>query len=546
VKRLTPDGTDVYWGFRLERIFDAFVRIVQEGGGSLGDLYALLTDADRRDVARLATRDPRLARFLDELAPIVRRSPEFLWGAAARLAKVVLSPALAELLAPADGGVPVEQLLEQGRSIVLRVPFASVGPEAASFAGSLVLARTYLGLLARRGHGPTRPPIVVVLDEVQGLSPRLVAEMLTDGRKFGIRLVIATQYPERLAPELRAAAAGVSRNVVSFRVPRATSAVVGGWLGLAPPEAERLLVDLPVGVGLARATGSGNLRTVVAASGPVTDPGEEWTEGVARARAEFAPILADDAPAHDEADERLLLAILAGEERGDPVRADALVGEALRLPGPTPDAACLADRRAALERAGLANVVEGSWRVSAAGARRLGLRTSTGASRESAEHRALLLQAFRVFARHGHLLEIVRQGRYDTTLPDAVFRQIPEAARSGPPSQLAATLAAAERGWAWRFFRGRDVHVEAEVSGALRPARIRHGLAKATTRGAFALFVVGDPDRARRVRKALRACGVGPDRGQVWTLRAGTGPCPRDGKAPAASAGACASSSPST
>ncbi len=545
VKRLTPDGTDVYWGFRLERIFDAFVRIVQEAGGSLGDLYALLTDADRREVARLATRDPRLARFLDELAPIVRRSPEFLWGAAARLAKVVLSPALAELLAPADGGVPIEQLIEERRPLLVRLPFARVGPEAASFAGSLVLARTYLGLAARRGHGAGGAPVVVVLDEVQGLSPRLIAEMLTDGRKFGVRLVIATQYPERLAPELRGAAAGVSRLVVSFRVPRATSAVVGGWLGLPPAEAERQLVDLPVGVGLARATGFGDLRTVVASAGPPAPP-EEWTEAVARTRAEFSPARADDGHAPDEDDERLLLAILAGEERGRPVRADALVEEALGLPGPASDAARLADRRLGVERGGLASVVDGGWRLSAAGARRLGLRTTTGATRETAEHRALLLQTFRIFARHGHRLEIVRQGRYDTTLPDAIFRQIPEAARSRAPRELAAALGVAERGWAWRFFRGRDVHVEAEVSGALRPARIRHGLAKATARGAFALFVVGDPDRARRVRRALRASGAGPDRAQVWTLRAGTEPAPRDGKGPGTSGGPCASSSPST
>ncbi len=82
VKRLTTDSTDLYWGFRLERIFDTFVRLVQESGGSLLDLFDLLTSADRRDAARLATRRPELARFLDELEPVVRRNPDFLWSAA--------------------------------------------------------------------------------------------------------------------------------------------------------------------------------------------------------------------------------------------------------------------------------------------------------------------------------------------------------------------------------------------------------------------------------------------------------------------------------
>ena len=208
IKRLSADGTDIYWGFRLERIFDAFVRIVQESGGSLHDLYALLADADRRDAARLASRSTDLVRFLEELAPIARRNPDFLWAAAARLSKVVLVPALAELLSPADGGLPVEELLEGGRSLLVRLPFATLGPEAASFAGTLVLARVYLGLATRGSARGRCPAVLTVLDEVQGLSPRLVSEVLAEGRKFGLRLLLASQYPERLAPEASARCRG--------------------------------------------------------------------------------------------------------------------------------------------------------------------------------------------------------------------------------------------------------------------------------------------------------------------------------------------------
>jgi hypothetical protein len=521
VKRLSPDGTDIYWGFRLERIFDSFVRLVQEQGGTLTDLYALLTDADRRDAARLATREPELARFLEELGPIVRRTPEFLWAAASRLAKVVLVPELAELLAPQDGGVPVEELLDGRRSLLVRIPFTTVGPEAAAFAGSLVLARSYLGLAGRRGPVGRHPPVTVVLDEVQGLSPKLVAEMLTEGRKFGLRLLLASQYPERLAAELRFAAAGVSRRVVAFRVPRAGAAEVGGWIGLPTVEAQHSLPELPVGFGLVREPGSGELRTVVAER-PSASGGETlWNAAVERSLAEFPTALAPEPAAIDEATERLLLAILAAEEQGAGVPSGHLTEAAMQLPGPPLDRVVLDERAPCLPRSGLAHEVDGTWHLSPSGERRLGLRPTTGASRESDEHRALLLRAFRLFARHGHRLEIVRQGRYDTTLPDAIFRQIPQGWRAGGPAELASAVDRARRGWAWRFFGGRDVHVEAEVSGALRPARLRHGLGKARARGAFALFVVADASRAARVRRTLRTEGLGPSSAQVWTLPPG-------------------------
>ncbi len=519
VKRLSPDGAELYWGFRLERIFDAFVRLVQESGGTLTDVYALLTDADRRDAARLATRSEELARFLDELGPILRRSPEFLWGAASRLAKIVLVPELAELLAPPDGGIPVEELLEAGRPVLVRLPFSSVGPEAASFAGSLVLARAYLGLAARRGPLAAAAPIRVVLDEVQGLSPRLVAEMLTEGRKFGLRLTVASQYPERLAPELRLAAAGVSRAVVAFRVPPAGAAGVGAWLGLAPRDADRLLPELPVGVGLYRDPGTGEQRTVASPSGFPAAAEPAWRRATEATLGEFPPGRESEPDARDAAAERLLLAVLGAEERGTPVDARTVGAEGASLPGPAIDTAVLGDRAGALLRAGLVREDGGgAWHLTPAGERTLGLRTDTGASRETAEHRALLLRAFRLFARRGYRLEILRQGRYDTTLPDAVLHQVPDRSRSGTPRALAASLAAAQQGWAWRFFDGRDVHVEAEVSGALRPARIRHGLAKARHRGAFPLFVVADAARAARVRRTLRAEGVLPRDGQVWVL----------------------------
>ena len=527
VKRLSPDGADVYWGFRLERIFDACVRLVQETGGTLADLYALLTDADRRDAARLATGSPELARFLDELGPIVRRNPDFLWSAAARLAKVVLVPELAELLAPADDGVPVEDLLDGGRSVLVRLPFAALGPEAATLAGSLVLARCYLGLVARRASGRATSPIVVVLDEVHGFSPRLVAEMLTEGRKFGLRLVVASQYPERLASELRHAAAGVARTVVAFRAPRASSEEVGGWLGLGPIDAQRILPELPVGLGVTRAAGSGELIVVASERGAGGDAETGWTAAVERTRSEFPPVSGGEPATADAATERLLLAILAATEQGRPLVSDELVDAALSLPGPCPDRAVLEDRAGRLGPSGLAGEVAGRWELTPAGERRLGLLATTGASRESAEHRALLLRGFRLFARRGLRLEIVRQGRYDTTLPDAVFRQLPEAARRGSPRDLAIALAAVEPGWAWRFFDGRDVHVEAEVSGALRPARVRHGLAKARARQAFALFLVGDSARASKVRRTLRAEGSTIREAQVWTLRFGDRAGPR-------------------
>ena len=525
LKRLTPDGTDLYWGFRLERIFDTTVRLALESGGSLADIYDLLTSVDRREAARLATRSVELARFLDELAPVVRRNPEFLWSAATRLSKVMLVPALRELLAPEEGGLPVEQLLAGGRSLLLRLPFASLGPEAAGFAATLVLGRVYLGLCATAEHRNAPVPVSVVLDEVQAFSPRLVAELLTEGRKFGLRTVIATQYPERMARELASAARGALRGFVAFRVPPPSAGEVGAWIGLGPASSAELLPSLPTGQGLVLDSFCDRVRPTSPEERAVLPDLAAWREAVDATRDDFSvgPSSFADATGPDEPTERLLLAVLSGTESGSTVRRENAVAAVRQLPGTSPDPAVLSLRLSALLRDGYLEEAPEGLRLTPAGERRVGLTVATGATRETAEHRALLVATFRRFAARGYRLEIVRQGRFDTTLPDARFRQLPGRDTLPVPADLADEVERARSGWAWRFFRGRDVHVEAEVSGALRPERVRHGVRKALARGAFALFVVSDAHRARRVRSVLRAMGLGVDRAQVWTLRLPTG-----------------------
>lgn len=520
LKRLSPDGTDVYWGFRLERLFDSFVRLAQESGGTLLDVYDLLTDPDRRDAARLTTARPDLARFLDELAPIVRRQPDFLWSAASRLAKIVLLPSLTELLAPTDGGLPVENLLDDRRSIVIRLPFGALGPEAATFSGSLVLGRIYLGLVARRRSGGGHAPVLLVLDEAHAFSPRLVVELLTESRKFGVRVVLATQYPERLAPDVRSAVAGSPTEFVALRVPPVAARIVGEWIGLGREEAQRWLPGLPPGHGFRLEPETGSPCSFACPGPGARTDASAWTESVTRTREEFPPSISPSAEVRgDEGTvERLLLAVLAGEEEGRPVDPCQAIVAALTLPGSPLPAEALGERWRDVMRQRLVAVGDDGCHLTAAGERRLGLTAPTGASRESGAHRALLLATFRLFARRGYRIEIVRQGRFDTTLPDARFRQLSR--RPGAsPADLSEEIDRVRHGWAWRFFRGRDVHIEVEVSGALRAERIRRGWRKAGDRGAFALFVVGDATRARRIRVVLRALSLGPDRAQVWTLR---------------------------
>ncbi|MCI4348806.1 MAG: DUF87 domain-containing protein [Thermoplasmata archaeon] len=523
-RHLSSEGSEVYWGSRLEQLFDVFVRLVEEAGGGLPDLFDLLTDPARRDAARWATRRPPLARFLDELPALLRRHPDYLQPAAARVQKLLLQPKLLRLFEPTGTPIRIPELLTTSRSILWRVPAAELGPAGSRFATTLLASRTYLALAAQ-GASRAGVRVLLVFDEAQAIAPSLLAEILSEGRKFGVAAVVATQYADRLAPEALRASEGAAGTHLVFSVPRSGAMAAGRWLGLERAHAERLLPSLPIGVAVVDAALAGGAARLVRTDAPHPPESRAWEDCVARTLGEFGPSEGEGpGSAARDLDERVLLELFAMEGPGGVDCADpALVAARIHASGACSMVEALGRIRA-LETIGWV-VRDGAKLVlSRAGARRLGIGSASGAPKESEEHRALLIEGFRVFARRGERLEFVRQGRFDARLPDGLVRQLPEDLARLPPAELAEKVARRGRTWLWTAFAGRDVHVEAEVTGAEKAYRIRHGLEKARDRKAAVIFLVSTARRAAKVRSVIHTLDAGVTEAQVWTLPRGADP----------------------
>ncbi|MCI4328556.1 MAG: type IV secretory system conjugative DNA transfer family protein, partial [Thermoplasmata archaeon] len=274
-----------------------------------------------------------------------------------------------------------------------RLPFAEVGPETATFATTLLASHVYLGLAAE-GPPADGPGVVVLLDEASAISPRLLAELLAEGRKFGVGVVMATQYPGRLAPEARAAAEGAAGTHLVFRVPAPVARFTAEWAGL-DRASESMLEALPDGVAVVVRSGDDGGRGTVSVPRLPSDDGEAWTTCAERTAAEWAErSVAASGPANGT--EGLLLALAAG-----PSEPSDLIARAGDLAGPGHEPAGLTATLATLVGRGWVAKAEGRYHSTEAGARYLGVGASTGATRESAQHRALLFAAFRVLARRG-------------------------------------------------------------------------------------------------------------------------------------------------
>lgn len=101
------------------------------------------------------------------------------------------------------------------RLVLLNVSRGLVGDQNSRILGSAFLAMLWS---ARLTHGEGGSPLTLVIDEAQNFALPSLQQMLSEGRKYGVRVVLANQYIAQLPDELWAAMQGNVDSWCCFRV----------------------------------------------------------------------------------------------------------------------------------------------------------------------------------------------------------------------------------------------------------------------------------------------------------------------------------------
>jgi len=94
-----------------------------------------------------------------------------------------------------------------------------LGEDSALLLGGLIVST--LGLAAfSRADSPveSRRPFFLYLDEFHNFTTLMLANMMSELRKYGVGLTLAHQYMHQLEPDIRHAVLGNAGTIVSFRV----------------------------------------------------------------------------------------------------------------------------------------------------------------------------------------------------------------------------------------------------------------------------------------------------------------------------------------
>jgi len=218
MKKLWPDA----WGVRMEHVLrNTLYALLEQDSATLADIPRLYADERYRKQLAGRIRNETVRRFLrhefeqyhyrqkaDAVAPIQNK-----------IGALLADPTLYRILVSPKRDIRVRSLMDEGRVLLVNLAKGRLGEDSSTLLGSLIVST--LGLAAfSRAESPagTRRPFFIYVDEFQTFTTLMLANMMSELRKYGVGLTLAHQYMHQLEPDIRHAVLGNAATIISFRV----------------------------------------------------------------------------------------------------------------------------------------------------------------------------------------------------------------------------------------------------------------------------------------------------------------------------------------
>lgn len=226
---------------------------------TIADVTRFLTDKEFRKTTLAACKNRRVRRvFQDELEKVTGDNSlaNLSHYVTSKLDAFVGNAFLLPILGQPRSGLDFRAILAERKILIVRLNKGRLGAIGTHLLGMVMLARVMAAGMALSDLALTeRPPCHVFIDEFQNLMTRTLAQMLSEARKYGLRLTMAHQNVGQLRPELRSAVLGNVGTTIAFRVGPEDARLIGQ--ATADAELPDLLAGLANHHAAVRATACG-------------------------------------------------------------------------------------------------------------------------------------------------------------------------------------------------------------------------------------------------------------------------------------------------
>jgi type IV secretory pathway TraG/TraD family ATPase VirD4 len=226
LKKLWPDA----WGVRMEHILrNTLYALLEQEDARLPDILRLYNDEGYRRAVARRLRNETVRRFwqyefeayhyrqrADAVAPIQNK-----------IGALLADPALYRILVAPQCDLRIRSLMDEGKVLLVNLSKGQIGEDTALALGSLLVSTIALAAYSRADAPPEdRRPFHLYLDEFQNFTTLMLANMMSELRKYGLGIAAACQYLQQLESDLRHAVLGNAGTLVAFRVGPEDAAVL--------------------------------------------------------------------------------------------------------------------------------------------------------------------------------------------------------------------------------------------------------------------------------------------------------------------------------
>jgi hypothetical protein len=183
---------------------------------SLLDVPAALGNAEFMKKAAQTSPDNRLKNWLANDSASQRSSDygEVVAWVNSKFESFSGTAAMRAILGSGADAFDMGAVMDEGRILLVDLSKGEIGESATSLLGYLYLNEVWIGALQRKN--PARP-FTVIVDEAQSMISGSLTAMLSEGRKFGLSVLLAHQYLGQLDSDLLPAIDGNVATTVAFR-----------------------------------------------------------------------------------------------------------------------------------------------------------------------------------------------------------------------------------------------------------------------------------------------------------------------------------------
>lgn len=217
MKKLWPDA----WGVRMEHVLrNSLYALLERDGATLPDILRLYANDTFRKATLRNIKNEVVRRFwTDEFENYTyRQRAEVCAPIQNKLGALLSDPTLYRILVRPKIDLKFRRMMDEGKVLLVNVSKGLLGEDSALVLGSLIASTIGLAAFSRAETPTERLPFMLYLDEFHNFTTLMLANMMSELRKYGVGLVLAHQYVHQLEPDILHAVLGNAGTLISFRV----------------------------------------------------------------------------------------------------------------------------------------------------------------------------------------------------------------------------------------------------------------------------------------------------------------------------------------